>query len=241
MQGKELYRSYDAYGVLLVLDDGNKRYLSFGSDDEQSCILKDQPNIPQLDYVRAMLLVLCFASPKRVLVLGLGGGSLTQALHSFAEIRQEVVELRAEVVKIAQRYFQLPRSKRINLHTMDAWTYLDTEMAKPVDVIFSDIYDADGVCEQQLDPGYLYECYERLRPSGWLVLNCWKEHRADAVLEALRCHFAQLHTCTTQDGNWVVFAGKSAAFPSQSQLKQSVKQLTQPLGFSLSGYLNRLT
>lgn len=241
LQGIEIFRGYDAYGVLQVLDDGNKRYLSFGSEDEQSCILKDQPAIPQLDYIRAMLLVMLFVTPKRVLVLGLGGGSLTSCLHHcFPDVRQEIVELRAEVIKIAQRFFQLPRGKRITLQTMDAQTYLDTEPSREVDIIFSDIYNDQGVSSQQHDPAYLHECYHRLRSNGWLVLNCWKEHRADAVLDQLKSQFAQVHSCITQDGNWIVFAGKSANFPNQTQLKITAKQMTQTLGFSLSGYLNRL-
>lgn len=242
MKGIEIYRGYDAYGVLQVLDDGNKRYLSFGSEDEQSCILKDQSSIPQGDYIRAMLLVLLFVSPKRVLALGLGGGALNSCLHHcFPEVRQEVVELRAEVIKVAQRFFQLPRGKRMIIHNMDAQMYMDTEYSVENDIIFSDIYDDQGVCSHQHEPGYLHECYERLRPKGWLVLNSWKEHRGDALLEQLKSQFAQVHSCTTPDGNWIVFAGKSAEFPSQSQLKQSAKQLSQQLGFSLNGYLNRLS
>lgn len=242
MQGTEIYRGYDAYGVVQVLDDGNRRFLSFGSDDEQSCILKDQPAIPQMDYLRAMLLVLLFTTPKRVLVLGLGGGALNSCLHhAFPELRQEIVELRPEVIRVAQRFFQLPRGKRLILHTMDAQNYLDSEPPSEHDIIFSDIYDDQGVSAQQHDPAYLHECYERLRPKGWLVLNSWKEHRADALLEQLKSQFAQVHTCTTQDGNWVLFAGKSAVFPNQSQLKQAAKQLSQQLGYSVSGYLNRIT
>ncbi|MFN3882514.1 MAG: spermidine synthase [Nitrincola lacisaponensis] len=241
LQGVEIYRGYDALGVVQVMDDGHKRYLSFGAEDEQSCVLKDQPWIPQMDYIRAMLLVLLFVTPRRVLVLGLGGGSLNTCLHhGFPGMQQDIVELRSEVVTIAQRFFQLPRSKRIQVHTMEAQTYLDTEAGRPADIIFSDIYDDQGVSEQQHQPAYLHECHARLRPNGWLVLNCWKEHRGEAVLEVLREQFAQVYSCTTQDGNWVVFAGKSDNFPSQSQLKQTAKQLSQSLGFSLSGYLNRL-
>ena len=242
MQGTEIYRGYDAYGVVQVLDHGNRRFLSFGSDDEQSCILKDRPMIPQMDYLRAMLLVLLFITPKRVLVLGLGGGSLNSCLHyAFPALRQEIVELRPEVIRVAQRFFQLPRGKRLILHTMDAQAYLDYGPSTEHDIIFSDIYDDQGVSAQQHDPAYLHECYERLRPKGWLVLNAWKEHRADALLEQLKSQFAQVHTCTTQDGNWVLFAGKSAVFPNQSQLKQAAKQLSQQLGYSVSGYLNRIT
>ena len=39
--GKEVHRRYDELGIIQVFDDGNKRYLSFGTADEQSCQLRD--------------------------------------------------------------------------------------------------------------------------------------------------------------------------------------------------------
>ena len=41
--GREIHRRYDEFGPLLVFDDGNKRFLSFGTADEQSCQLKKNP------------------------------------------------------------------------------------------------------------------------------------------------------------------------------------------------------
>ncbi len=82
LQGTEIHRCYDEYGVILVLDDGNKRYLSFGTDDEQSCYLKSQPAQPQADYIRAMLLVLLFVTPSRIISMGLGGGGAEHLLAS---------------------------------------------------------------------------------------------------------------------------------------------------------------
>ncbi|QEW05951.1 spermidine synthase [Nitrincola iocasae] len=241
LQGTEIHRCYDEYGVILVLDDGNKRYLSFGTDDEQSCYLKSQPAQPQADYIRAMLLVLLFVTPSRIISMGLGGGSLNTCLHhQFSGLKQDVVELRHQVIQTAYKYFQLPRSKHITLHNMEAKTFLDTEPTRPADIIFSDIYDENGVDAQQHEPGYLHECYERLKPDGWLVMNCWKEHRGDSILKELALLFADIRTCTTQDGNWIIYACKTKNELINNQLKQSAKQLSQQLGFSVSSYLNRL-
>ena len=52
--GKEIKSIIDEYGLIQVFDDGNKRYLAFGFNDEQGCILKSQPQ--NLFYCRMLVL-----------------------------------------------------------------------------------------------------------------------------------------------------------------------------------------
>lgn len=241
LAGKEIHRGYDQFGTVRVLDDGSKRYLAFGEQDEQSCVLKSDPYLPQHEYVRAMLLILLFVQPKRVLSFGLGAGSLNGCLHSnFAELKQQVVELRPEVVEVAYKYFQLPRSKRLELITMDANLFLDQPLGKKVDIIFSDIYSEEGLDEQQLSFQFIQQCHQRLKPDGWLVFNCWKEHQGGQARLLLKSFFADVRCCTTQSGNWIIFAGQQVDQQNMKQLKQKAKQLSQQLQFSLSSHLGRL-
>ena len=83
--GRELHRRYDEFGPILVFDDGNKRYLSFGTADEQSCQLNSAPLQLQHEYARAMAAVLVqfsdAALPTQITLLGTGGGTLAAALH----------------------------------------------------------------------------------------------------------------------------------------------------------------
>lgn len=237
----EIHRQYDRHGVIQIFDDGNKRYLSFGSDDEQSCILKTDPALPQLDYVRAMLLVLLFVTPRRSLCLGMGAGSLSHCLHQAVPgLKQQIVELRRGVIDAAYTYFQFPRSKRIEVCEMEAHEFLLSTEGRPVDVIFSDLYDQHGVAAQQLRSDYLFECAQRLTANGWLVLNCWKEHRGEDLLAELTEQFSEIHTCTTQDGNWVILAGMTPSQLSSAQRKQALRELSATLGFALTPYASRL-
>lgn len=241
LPGKEIYRGYDEYGVVSVVEDGHKRYLAFGDNDEQSCWLKHEPLTPQHEYVRAMLLVLLFKDPKQSISLGLGAGSLNSCLHGhYPSLKQQVVELRPEVVKAAYKYFQLPRGKRLEVHTMDANEYLQSVDSKKADILFSDIYGADGLDEQQLDPSFLMNCHDRLKEDGWLVLNCWREHQGNDSLQTLIEIFDDVRSCATQSGNWIVFAGKRASNRTAKQLKSDARELSQKLGFSLSAHLGRL-
>jgi spermidine synthase len=243
LSGKEIYRGHDEYGAVRVLDDGNKRYLSFGETDEQSCWLKNEPLIPQHEYTRAMVMGLLFVdNPKRSLCMGLGSGTLNRCLHErFPSLKQEIVELRQEVVNVAYRYFQFPRSKRLTLTVMDAKQYLqNVPVDKRVDLLISDIYTDAGLDEQQLDPAFLAGCADRLKPDGWLVLNCWRDHQGSEVIEALSEHFSDIKSCTTQSGNWVIYAGKRPMAGSDKTLKAQAKALSSLLGFSLMPFVARL-
>lgn len=241
--GKEIFRCYDDIGPVQVLDDGNKRYLAFGSDDEQSCQLKAQPTQLQYEYTRAMLLALLFnRDPSRALLLGLGGGSLAGCLHQhWPRLKITAVELRRTVIDTAQRYFQLPRDERLDILEADAGDYLGQHETNDFDLIFSDIYGAEGVDDLQLQERYLDQCLARLSEDGWLVLNCWREHRSQPdFLQTLKQRFADVRVCMTQSGNWVILCGRQSAKTSDKQLRQQAKDLGSQLGFSLQTPLGKL-
>ncbi len=237
-----LHSSSDDFGPLLVTDDGNCRTLGFAPNDEQSCCLKAAPHILQYEYTQAMMLVLLFCQPKRVLILGLGGGSLLTALHHHIPgIHITAVELRASVIELAYRYFQMPRGKRLQVIHQDADSYLLQEPERRMDVVFADLYLADGVDEVQLRVDFIARCANQLKESGWLVLNCWMEHREDPVLrEALLAHFVDIRTVMTGSRNWVVIAGKVRDWQTAGQLKDAAASLTPALGFALTWSLGRV-
>ena len=240
--GKEVYRHYDELGPLIVSDDGNKRYLGFSVDDEQSCQLKSAPYLLQHDYSQAMLLVLLFVQPSRIALFGLGGGTLVMTLHHFLPaVMITAVELRPQVVKIARRFFQLPRCDRLNIIIEDASEYLERGDSEPVDILFADIYDGEGLDLQQTEPWFIEQCHQQLNEEGWLVMNCWRQHRGEhAMMDALKSLFADVRSCSTAEGNWVIMAGKKACTLSDAQLKNDAKKWSKILGYSLLPSLSRL-
>ncbi|WP_025820522.1 spermidine synthase [Shewanella marina] len=236
-----IYQTQDALGELTVYEDKQHRILSFGDNDEQTKLLKATPFIPQHTYVQAMLLVLLFCKPKRAIILGLGGGSLIHALRHFdAAIKLTAVELRADVIDIAKRYFQLPLSKKLTLVEQDAISYIASTDHKKVDVIFADIYIEAGIDQAQLSAEFINNCSKLIKADGYLVLNCWKEHKFDRhLLEHLQHQFADVRACLTGSGNWVVLAGKTAKSITAAGLKNSAADLSQSLGFQLGRSLTR--
>jgi spermidine synthase len=242
LPGREILRTHDDEGVIRVLDDGSRRYLAFCEQYEQSCVAKADPALAQHDFVRAMLLVLLFCEPRKALLFGLGGGALSSALHHHVpRLQQRVIELRPAVIEVAYRYFQLPRSKRLEVLAMDVAEYLAQADAASTDLLCSDLYGADGLDMLQLEPWFVERCHELLRPDGWLVLNFWREHQsARDTLAIVHRLFPDVRASTTASGNWVVLAGKRVGAPAAGELKVRAQAWSQRLGFSLLPYLARL-
>jgi len=232
--GKEIKRVYDEYGPIQVFDDGNKRYLAFGRDEQQGCILKSSPSLIQYSYVRAMLLSLLFDDTVRnCLVLGLGTGALANALfQQIPETRIDVVELRKLVIDIAYREFQLPRDHRLSVVQGDAGEVISVRFSQSYDLILSDIYDSTGMDEQQAQKGFIDNCMNNLTDSGWLVLNFWHDHKKTDLMPYLESLFSQIWVNTIDTGNWIVMATQNKNTLSNKQIKERAKVLSDRFGFS---------
>lgn len=231
----------DELGSVSVLELGDHRVLTFGHNDEQSKLNKKQPHQPQHTYLKAMLLALLYGTPKRVIVLGLGGGLLVHALRNFdPAIKITAVELRQSVIDVAKRYFMLPLSKKLTIVQQDAQQYIATRDDRSVDMIFCDLFHADGMMPFQREADFLDDCLCQLKDNGLLVLNCWKEARSDEVLrQRLLERFADVRACLTGSGNWVIFAARRPQTFSQAGLKQQAQSLSPKLAFDLGQPLTR--
>lgn len=239
---KPIHKSIDEFGTIEVLDDGAKRYLTFGNEHEQSCQIKAQPHIPQHEYSRAIMLALLFNEPERIAVLGLGGGTLAFSfLHACPGAQLIAVELRQEVIRIAQRFFSLPKHEpRLQILNQDAF-YFVRDNTTVFDLLVADLYHHDGIDETQMQRQFIRDCETHISPNGWLVLNYWLDHDLQTeILHQLHESFACVYMCNSGGGNLIIYAGKS--FPHEDFLLPTrVKPLAKTLGFSLNYYLKRLT
>lgn len=240
--GKEIACIYDQYGPVRVFDDGCRRHLSFGNNDEQSCINKAKPALLQYDYNRSMMLVMLLCQPKQALLLGLGGGSLCHCLVTyFPELELTVVELREAVIKMAKQYFALPQNPRLRLVNADALQFISELEDDSYDLLFSDLYIAEGLEARQLTVAFITQTVRVLRADGFLVMNALFEYRTDKIMRTLLLeHFDTLYERVTKDGNWVIIACNGQPKVEKKQLKQAAKHLSETLGFSLVEQLRQL-
>jgi len=237
-----IFYTKDDLGEMKVHEDGQYRLLSFAKGDEQSRISLAKPHVLQHEYSQTMMLSLLFNTPKRLTLLGVGGGCLISCMHAaVAGIHITGIELRPQVIHIAKTYFNMPSSKRISIIEQDAKAYIADFTHKKVDLLFTDLYHAHGMDKGVLREKFIENCDRQLKPNGWLVINCWEEeYNYLDLVELLRTYFIDIRSVNTGAGNWVIFAGKLMDHQNAKQLKQEAQKLSNTLGFPLTKWLNRL-
>jgi spermidine synthase len=206
--GKELFRTRDEHGPIVVFEDGGRRVLTFGNEVEQSCGYPEDPLRLEFAYIQAMILALLFRpQPRRVLLLGLGGGSLARAIHGLLPgCRLQAVERRAAVVRVARDYFLLPPDVEVEEEVASAFL----AQAEPgCDLIFADLYHAGGMDDEQTGDSLLQDASRILAGRGLLVLNLWgSDYRAarHAHIQLGRTFAAKVLYLHVRGGNLVAFA-----------------------------------
>jgi len=235
--GELIHWEEDAHGLLEVVDQVDLRSLHFGSPPMQSRMRRAEPATLVLDYTQAMMLPLLFRRPARVLLLGLGGGSLAKFLfHALARCRIDVVESRAAVVRLAEAFFYLPRDPRLTVTVDDAHRVVGACRHR-YDLILVDLFDAWGPAPVLAELGFLGDCRACLHDDGVLAMNLWCEDRAQPAVEAHLTHlFADrcLNLSMADRDNRVVLAFQGG-LPHWSlrQARQQARQLGPTLNLPL--------
>jgi spermidine synthase len=209
-KGTKIHHCTDAWGDLTIHQDANRRMLCFGNDIEQSCIDIHTPQRLCHNYTQVMMLgFLLKNAPRHCTLLGLGAGSLAHAIFAhFPNCIIHAVEQRAQVVELAQTWFDLPQDRRLRLHIDDADRYLMTSPT-PSDLLFTDLYLSEGMNELQAQEAFLARCRSALKPGGILICNYWLRSNltSHALNQTLQSTFdQQVVTLSIPDGNCIAFA-----------------------------------
>ncbi|MBM3203107.1 methyltransferase domain-containing protein [Candidatus Woesearchaeota archaeon] len=180
--GDLIHRQRDELGIIEVVDTAGIRSLHFGNKNRQSAFCLAEPEKVELSYIRAMLLNLVFMpQPERILILGLGGGSLVRFfLRHYPATEVVVVEYRRAVVDVARRFFGVPKSARLTFHVADCRDYIQQAVAEgtmPFDQLYIDAFDMEGLSPSINRPDFFEHCNRLLHPAGSLAINLWGHHR----------------------------------------------------------------
>jgi spermidine synthase len=186
------------------------RSLHIGSDTIQSSMRIARPNDLELAYTRSMMAFLLFSPPpRRVLMVGLGGGSLAKFVyHRLPEAVTEALEINPQVVAIARRLFELPAAdERLNIRVCDAAEFIAAEGAG-FDAILVDGYDGESQVLELATVAFYRGCRRRLERGGALVVNLWgSDQRFDDYLSRIEEAFPSGTLCLPAEkpGNVIVF------------------------------------
>ncbi|WP_018605384.1 hypothetical protein [Uliginosibacterium gangwonense] len=208
------------YPKPFVLDDGKIRRLYFNFHLIQSEMQIAAPDALQVAYTQCMMGFLLFnPRPKHVLIVGLGGGSLSK--YCYRQLgRSKVTTLEIDAGVIACRdWFMVPRDDaRMQVMCAEAGAYFATEPAAggKADVILLDAYDEEGLAPQTGKQGFYDNLRRHLKPKGILVVNISGHSLvANAHIDLISETFAgrSFTVDVPADGNRIVFAFNDPEYP----------------------------
>lgn len=162
------------------------RSLSLSTTLIQSCMRLEAPDELVLDYTRAMMAALLVNPlPRRVLMIGLGGGSMLKYLHRHVpESHITAVEISQDVIDLRDDFCIPPDSDRLLTVCADGAAFVATPPQR-YDLILVDGFDGAGIPADLTTRRFYTHCRQALTPCGVLVVNVQAETRQARQLRDL--------------------------------------------------------
>jgi len=235
-------------GEIEITQNEHHRSLYLVSDAKQSSMDLRHPERLILSYTRAMMSCLLFQpTPRRVLLLGLGGGSLVRfILHHFPACVIDAVEIRRDVVKLAYGYFRLPEQPNLKVHIDDAQNFLDnsTPGHEQYDLILVDAFNHDGVAGTIKTEQFFAACRDRISRSGIVTVNLWDHPSQDTqhIIGNMEWNFDGdlLRLPVIDKGNLIVHAARDRNLLQLSSCRVMAHQLEADLEIEFVSLLRQL-
>ena len=126
-------------------------------------------------YMQAMMLALCWRpDPRRVYIIGFGGGRIPMVLHHYlSDCAVDGAEINAVVAGIAHEYFGIKEDDRMHIAVEDGREWLNkTPVDQRYDIILVDCFTGNGNHPYSLSTTEFYcLCKSRLVHGGVVATN----------------------------------------------------------------------
>ncbi len=226
-----VYTKRSLYRNIIVSDEGDRLCMAFRLrtgqvNSLQSCMLKADHDTLVFDYSKSVMVgLLSTPLPKRILVLGLGGGSIPRVYAKlYPKATIDVVEIDPAVVQVAAEWFDFKASANVKVHVKDGRQFVKQAgvFKQSWDLIVLDAFNGDYIPEHMMTREFLEECKAILTPNGTLVANTFSSSRLYASESATYAAvFGRFINLKHDDGNRIII-GRNGAPPALAQLKAMV-------------------
>ena len=160
--------------IRVALDESGNRHLVFlPQKGSQSIYNPEKPDEIVSGYERyGLLALLAFKQPpQRVLFVGMGGGIMPMYIRKhFPKTRIDIVEIDKSMPAIAEKYFGFKKDSKMNIFFEDGRIFSNKSKEK-YDIIFLDVYNAEGIPFQFTTSEFFTEIKEKLSKNGVISVN----------------------------------------------------------------------
>jgi spermidine synthase len=231
-------------GVPVVHEGRRTLSLCFGTLGVQTAMRKSDPFALHVPYTRAMMVFQLFQPhPAHILIVGLGGGSLSKYCHRcFPDALVTTVEIDERVIALRDQFHIPSDSDRFRVVHADAVEYVAARQ-NDADVILLDGFDAFGLPAALSTQTFYDDCHAALRDGGVLVANLLERSDSEAAsFERIGRAFGQapLSTIARRDENPIAVAVKNAPAPDWPALHARARDIVLSGGINFGRHVKNM-
>lgn len=235
-RGDILAQRMTPYQTLEVTERDNARFLT--SDGILHAAVDLTTRDPWVIYTRVAAGAMLFEPDlERLLVLGMGGGSVGSYLASrLPNLHVDHVDIDPAVPELARDLMFFEENERTQVHVDDARRFL-TKSEKTWDFIYADTYIGHSIPFHLSTVEFFREVEKHLVPEGLLGVNLTTgpgTPYGEAFLKTVRQVFRQIYVFNVPAGNYFVLATNRGERWSHDQLRERGRQLDANLEFDPS-------
>jgi len=222
--------------LVLTTQVGGMRYT------ESIANLTDPDDLP-MKYAHVMTAALLYPpETRRILMVGLGGGSIPTYLGRFmtdAEI--DTVEIDPGVIKVAKDYFGIRETARLRYIASDGRVFLNRNKTLTYDLIYLDAYLNGTVPFHLLTREFFQLLKQRLTPGGAAAFNVHDGTKLyPATLVTLRAVFPTVDLYPSGTGETIMIATSAPPMDSETLARRALElQQRYKFRFDLSTIARR--
>lgn len=226
------YRERSLYRNIMVVEGGGYRCITFGRiNGEQSCIQINQPERLVVNYTKGLFAAFfAIERPRKVLVVGLGGGVVPRAIRKvYPDMQIDAVELDPSVVKVAKDLFGYVEDAKLRSYVGDGRVFVRKQRRAGVkyDVILMDAMEKDYIPEHMMTKEFMGEVADILASDGIVAANTF----ADGPLQQYEAAtygsvFGKIYAIDLEGGNRIIIAGRGGVPSEQSMRERAVLMRT---------------
>lgn len=247
-----IHEERSVYRNIFVTESDGRRCLIFDAERgqrNQTCINIRNEKEMLFHYTRmSMAGLLLNPNPKRILIAGLGGGTVPKALHElYPDAEIEVLEIDQAVVNVARDFFNFTESDKVKVEVVDARVYIKRAgiQGKQYDFIMLDAFTGEYIPEHLLTQEFLQEVKAIMTPDAVLVANTFTTSNLYAhESETYKSVFGEFFNFKlTGTGNRVIIASLQE-LPPATRLKRtadSLEESLKPYGIAIQQFPMSLT
>ncbi|HAG70629.1 MAG TPA: spermidine synthase [Gammaproteobacteria bacterium] len=247
-----IHEERSKYRDIAVTQNGDRRCLLFNvhrGDRNQTCLYVSEPDRLVFDYTKMSFAgLLLKPAPEKILIIGLGGGSLPLTFNDlFPDAQIDTIEIDDAVVRVAKQFFFFEENENMKVYVDDGRPFIKRASIRKqkYDYIVLDAFSGDYIPEHMLTQEFLEEVKSIMTDDGVLVANTFSTSRLydheSVTYQRVFGEFYNFRLPTS--GNRIIIA-QLGELPSQNELIAVAEQLKARMvkyGVSLDEYPRRLS